>query len=168
MAKLDRNKADLAKLADPRTIKMDDAVADEIAKHAAPVYYITGAIHSSEAGAPTALMELAYRLAVDESLYIRNIREHIITLITPIVEPDGRDRAVDVYEWKKKHPKDTPPSVVYSGHYVGHDNNRDSMGLTLKLTQNVLKTYLGTIVEITCKMLRVAVSHGSPGGEPCF
>ena len=42
MAKLDENKADLAKLADPRTIKMDDAVADEIAKRAAPIYYITG------------------------------------------------------------------------------------------------------------------------------
>jgi hypothetical protein len=142
MAKLDQNRADLAKLADPRTIKMDDAVADEIAKRAAPVYYITGTIHSSEAGAPTALIELAYRLAVDDSPYIRNIREHVITLITPVVEPDGRDRIVDVYEWRKKHPNDTPMSAVYSGHYVGHDNNRDAMGLTLKLSQNVLNTYL--------------------------
>jgi hypothetical protein len=142
MARLEKNRADLAKLADPRTIKMDDAAADEIAKRAAPVYYITGAIHSSEAGAPTALMELAYRLAVDDSPYIRNIREHVITVITPVVEPDGRDRMVDVYEWRKKHPKDTPPSNVYPGHYVGHDNNRDSMGLTLKETQNVLRTLL--------------------------
>ncbi len=31
-------------------------------------------------------MELAYRLAVDESAYIKNIRENVITLITPIVE----------------------------------------------------------------------------------
>jgi len=100
MAKLDQNKADLAKLADPRTIKQDDNLADEIARRAAPVYYITGTIHSTEAGAPTALMELAYRLAVDDSLYIRNIREHVITLITPIVEPDGRDRVVDAYEWR--------------------------------------------------------------------
>ncbi len=105
MAKLDQNKADLAKLADPRTIKQDDNLADEIARRAAPVYYITGTIHSTEAGAPTALMELAYRLAVDDSLYIRNIREHVITLITPVVEPDGRDRVVDAYEWRKKHPE---------------------------------------------------------------
>jgi hypothetical protein len=142
MAKLDQNKADLAKLADPRTIKMDDAVADQIARRAAPIYYITGALHASEAGAPSALMELAYRLAVDESLYIRNIREHVITLITPVAEPDGRDRMVDVYEWRKKHPKETPPGNVYPGHYVGHDNNRDAMGMALKLTQNVLNTYL--------------------------
>src|SRR6476620_5545338 len=142
MAKLEANKADLAKLADPRTIQMNDAVADEIARRAAPVYYITGTIHSTEAGAPTALMELAYRLAVDDSLYGRNIREHVITLITPVVEPDGRDRVVDAYEWRKKHPKDTPMSPIYWGHYVAHDNNRDAMALTLKLSENVLNTYI--------------------------
>jgi hypothetical protein len=148
MAKLDQNKADLAKLADPRTIKFDDAIADDIAKRAAPIYYLTGTIHSTEAGAPTALMELAYRLAVDDSLYIRNIREHVITLITPVVEVDGRDRVVDAYEWRKKHPKDTPMSPIYWGHYVAHDNNRDAMGLTLKLSQNVLDTYLGWKAQV--------------------
>jgi hypothetical protein len=123
-------------------------VADEIAKRAAPVYYITGAIHANEAGAPTALMELAYRLAVDDSPYIRNIREHVVTLITPVVEPDGRDMMVDVYEWKKKHPNDTPPAVVYSGKYVAHDNNRDAMGLTLKLSQHVLNTFIGWKAQV--------------------
>src|SRR5438552_8955780 len=99
MAKLDENKANLAKLADPRTINLNDAEAERIAAAAAPVYYITGTIHSTEAGAPTALMELAYRLAVDESPYVKNIRDNVITLITPIVEVDGRDRMVDMYEW---------------------------------------------------------------------
>ena len=148
MARLEENKADLAKLADPRTLKMDDAAADLIARRAAPVYYITGTIHSTEAGAPTALMELAYRLAVDESAYIRNIREHVITLITPVVETDGRDRIVDAYNWRKKHPKDTPMSNLYWGKYVAHDNNRDAMALTLKLSQNVLNTYLGWKAQV--------------------
>jgi len=142
MKNLEANRADLAKLADPRTIKFDDELADQIAKRAAPIYYITGTIHSTEAGAPTALMELAYRLAVDDSPYVRNIREHVVTLITPIVEVDGRDRIVDAYEWRKKHPNDTPMAPVYWGHYVMHDNNRDAMALTLKLSQNVLNTYL--------------------------
>ncbi len=142
LGKLDANKADLAKLADPRTIKFDDDLADQIARRAAPVYYITGTIHSTEAGAPTALMELAYRVAVDESPYIRNIRENLITLITPIVEVDGRDKIVDAYEWRKEHPKETPMGNLYWGKYVAHDNNRDAMGLTLKLSQNVLNAYL--------------------------
>ena len=142
MAKLDANKGDLAKLADPRTIGMNDAEADRIAQKAAPVYYITGTIHSTESGAPTAMMEMAYRLAVDESPYIRNIRDHVITLITPIVEVDGRDREADLVNYHLKHPNETAPSLIYWGHYVAHDNNRDAMGVTLKLTQNVLNTYV--------------------------
>ncbi len=148
MARLEANRADLAKLADPRSIGMNDTIADQIAKRAAPVYYVTGSIHSTEAGAPTALMEMAYRLAVDESPYIRNIREHVITLITPIVEVDGRDRVVDMYEFKKKHPNEVTPGAIYWGKYVQHDNNRDAMGLTLKLSQNVLDTYIGWKAQV--------------------
>ena len=141
-ANLDRNKANLAKLADPRSINMDDAEAARIVTQTTPVYYITGTIHSPESGAPTALMELAYRLAVDESPYIRNIRDHLITLITPIVEVDGRDRQVDLFRWRMAHPGETAPPLIYWGHYVGHDNNRDAMAMTLKLSENVMNTYL--------------------------
>ena len=148
MAKLDENRAMLAKLADPRTIGMNDAEAERIAAEAAPVYYITGTIHSPEAGAPTALMELAYRLAVDESPYIRNIRERLITLITPIVEVDGRDRQVDIFNWHMKRPGQTWPNLVYWGKYVAHDNNRDAMAMTLKLTQNVANTYVGWKAQV--------------------
>ncbi len=142
MASLERNKANLAKLADPRSIGMNDAEAARLVTQTTPVYYITGTIHSPESGAPTALMELAYRLAVDESPYIKNIRDHLITLITPIVEVDGRDRVVDLFRWHMAHPGETAPPLLYWGHYVAHDNNRDAMAMTLKLSQNILDTYL--------------------------
>ncbi|PYS79883.1 MAG: hypothetical protein DMF66_01185, partial [Acidobacteria bacterium] len=141
LAQLEENRARLAKLADPRTINLDDAEADRLVAQSTPVYYITGTIHSPETGAPTALMELAYRLAVDESPYVRNIRENLITLITPVVEVDGRDRMVDLYNWHLAHPGESYPPLIYWGHYVAHDNNRDAMGLTLNLTRNVLDTY---------------------------
>src|SRR5712664_3920206 len=145
---LDENRARLAKLADPRTIKLDDAEADRLVSQATPVYYITGTIHSPETGAPTALMELAYRLAVDESPYIREIRDGVITLITPVVEVDGRNRMVDLYRWHLAHPKDFFPPLIYWGKYVAHDNNRDAMGVTLKLTENVLNTYVGWKAQV--------------------
>ncbi len=145
---IEENRARLAKLADPRTIKLDDAEADKLVAEAVPVYYITGTIHSPETGAPTALMELAYRLAVDESPYIREIREGMITLITPVVEVDGRDRMVDIYRWHLSHPKDFYPPLIYWGKYVAHDNNRDAMGVTLKLTENVLNTYVGWKAQV--------------------
>jgi len=136
------NDARLAQLADPRTLGMDDAKARPLIDKSWPVYYITGTIHSPETGAPTALMEMAYRLAVDDAPYLKLIRSHMIVLITPVVEVDGRDRMVDIYRWHKAHSKEMVPRLVYWGHYVAHDNNRDAMGMTLDLTHNVLDTYL--------------------------
>ena len=138
----------LAKLQDPRLIGMDDAKARGLIEASVPVYYITGTIHSPETGAPTALMELAYRLAVDDAPYVKYIRSHIITLITPVVEVDGRDRMVDVYRWHRAHMGETYPRLLYWGHYVAHDNNRDAMGMTLDLTNNVLGTYLGWHAQV--------------------
>jgi hypothetical protein len=148
LADLKTNDARLAQLADPRTLGMDDAKAEPLIAQSTPVYYITGTIHSPETGAPTALMELAYRLAVDEAPYIRKIRSKVITLITPIVEVDGRDRMVDVYNWHRANPGKTPPPLLYWGHYVAHDNNRDAMGLTLDLSRNVLDTYLAWHAQV--------------------
>ena len=142
MAKLQDNASRLAKLADPRTISMDDAQAEPLINTSTPIYYITGTIHSPETGSPTALMELAYRLAVDDHQYIKSIRDNLITLITPVVEVDGRNKMVDIYKWHLAHPGQNWPGLVYWGKYVAHDNNRDAMGVTLKLTENVLNTYM--------------------------
>jgi hypothetical protein len=142
LARMEENRQRLARLADPRAIRMDDAEAERLVGQSVPIYYITGTIHSPETGAPTALMELAYRLAVDESPYVKFIRDNVITLITPVVEVDGRDRQVDIYNWHLAHPGAIWPPLVYWGKYVAHDNNRDAMGLSLKLTRNILKTFL--------------------------
>jgi hypothetical protein len=148
LAQQKENDARLAKLADPRTIHLDDKVAAGLVKQSFPVYYITGTIHSPETGAPTALSELAYRLAVDDSPYIKYIRSHMIVLITPVVEVDGRDRMADIYKWHRAHLGENYPHLIYWGHYVAHDNNRDAMAMTLNLTRNVLNTYVGWDAQV--------------------
>jgi hypothetical protein len=148
IAKIEANRAQLAKLADPRAINLNDDEAEKIIATSAPVYYITGTIHSPETGSPTALMELAYRLAVDESPYVKQIRDNLITLITPIVEVDGRDRMVDVYRWHLANPGKNWPGLIYWGKYVAHDNNRDAMSLSLQLTRNVLNTFIGWKAQV--------------------
>ena len=152
MQKFDENQARLAKLGDPRTktpgALLSEAEADRIVEASVPIYYITGTIHSPETGSPTALMELAYRLVVDDAPYIKAIRANVITLITPIVETDGRDRQVDIYKWHLAHPKDNWPSLAYWGHYVMHDNNRDAMGATLALTRNVINAVINYKVQV--------------------
>jgi hypothetical protein len=148
LARLDENRARLSKLADPRTINLNDDEADKLVAASFPIYYITGTIHSTETGSPTALMELAYRLAVDDSAYVKSIREGMVTLITPVVEVDGRNRMVDIYNWHLAHPNESAPPLVYWGHYVAHDNNRDAIGLSLKLTRNVLNTFTGWKAQV--------------------
>jgi len=145
---LDANKARLGQLADPRSIGMDDAKAAQLVAASTPVYYITGTIHSTETGAPTALMELAYRLAVDDAPYVKSIRSHVITLITPIVEVDGRDRMADLYAWHRAHPDQAWAPLMYWGHYVAHDNNRDAMIASLDLTRNVMDTFVGWHAQV--------------------
>src|SRR5260370_31349593 len=94
----------LAKLADPRTIGLDDSEAQPLIDQSYPVYYITGRIHSSETVALPPLMELTYGRTVHRAPTDRQIRSHLIVLITPVVEVDGRDRMVDTYRWHKAHP----------------------------------------------------------------
>src|SRR5216684_4353484 len=140
LAKLDRYKEITARLADPRGLS--EADAQKLIAEGKPMYWADGSIHSPETGAPEMLMELAYRLAVEETPFIQKIRKDSIVMITPLVETDGHDRMVDVYMQHKKHPNDPQYPLVWWGHYVAHDNNRDNMGQTLALSRNMLKTFL--------------------------
>jgi hypothetical protein len=136
MQKLDRLKEITSRLADPR--KTTPEQAKELVAEGKPIYWFTGAMHSPETGSPEMLMELAYRLAVEDTPFIKAIRENAVVLITPVLDVDGRERMVDIYRYRKENPGRTPPPLLYWGHYVAHDNNRDAIGMALKLTQNLM------------------------------
>jgi hypothetical protein len=140
LARLDRYREITARLADPRLLS--DADAKQLIAEGLPMYWATGSIHSPETGSPEMLMELAYRLAVEQTPFIEAIRKNLIVLITPILEVDGHDREVDVYNYRKANPKKTAPNLIYWGKYVAHDNNRDGMALALALSRNMMKSFL--------------------------
>ena len=140
MQRLDRYREITARLADPR--KTPEAEAQRLLGEGLPLYWIAGSIHSTEAGSPEMLMELAYRLAVEETPFIQAIRKNAIVMITPVQEVDGHDRYVDVYNYKKANPGKAAPPLVYWGKYVAHDNNRDAMALSLALSKMMVQTFL--------------------------
>src|SRR5262249_39709266 len=141
MASLDDYRAKLARLSDTRGMSADEKA--RLIREAKPVYWMTGSIHSPETGSPEMLMELAYRLAGDQSPHVQAIRKGVITLITPILETDGRDREVDAYmESRALKIGSYGVPLLYWGKYTAHDNNRDAMVLSQKLTQNVVKAFL--------------------------
>ncbi len=138
---LEKYRTELAKLADPRGLPASEKA--RLIKAAKPIYWLSGSIHSTETGSPEMLMELAYRLSVDESENSRAIRSNVITIITPVTEVDGRDRMVDA-DIQARDLKLGPGGVplVYWGKYTAHDNNRDGMVLSQKLSQNVMAAFL--------------------------
>jgi len=136
---LKRNREIMARLADPRNLK--EIEAEQLVAKGVPIYWITGGLHSQETGSPEMMMELAYRLAVEETDFIKAIRKNLIVLMTPVLEVDGWDRSVDVYKYKKDNKGEKTLPLVYWGNYVLHDDNRDAIAIGLKLTENLLKAY---------------------------
>jgi Zinc carboxypeptidase len=132
----------LAQLSDPR--KITEAQAQEIIGKAKPIYHLIGGLHSGETGPPEMLMELTYRLAVEDSPIIDAIRDNIIVTITPVAEPDGRDRYVDWYYRHKVDEtgeQDSMGGPPYWGKYIFHDNNRD-INYSQVTMRNLLEWYL--------------------------
>ncbi|MFN0124137.1 MAG: M14 family zinc carboxypeptidase [Blastocatellia bacterium] len=128
----------LGQLADPRRVSEDQA--REIIGKGKPIYHLSGGLHSGETGPSEMLMELAYRLAVEDSPLINTIRDNVIVAITPVADPDGRDRYVDWYYRHKINEKGEEDRITgppYWGKYIFHDNNRD-----IHYSQLTMKTLL--------------------------
>ena len=140
---LARLKGATAALADPR--KTTPEAAEDLIASGRPIFYFNAGLHSTELGSPEMVMELAYRLAVSDQPMIRKIRSEVLVLINPVSEPDGRDKEVDwFYRYLKGKtdfeslPPDSPP---YWGHYVFHDNNRDSHQMALQSSKAVARMF---------------------------
>ena len=86
---LDKYRQITAQLTDPR--KLTEAQARELIATGKPIYFASGSIHSPETGSPEMLMELAYRLAVEESPFIQTIRNNIIFRSGHCLDAMGND-----------------------------------------------------------------------------
>jgi hypothetical protein len=150
MKNLQQNRENLSKIADPRGLSQDEI--RRLIENTKPNYHFMGGLHSGETGPSEMLMELVYRLATETSPLIRQIRDNVIVSVTPVADPDGRDRNVDWFyrtqdEQAAGSSSGQAPStgseqapstgsgqsaggrggvsVPYWGKYVYHDNNRD-------------------------------------------
>lgn len=151
LGRLAEIKARNRELADPRVT--DEARAREIARSTPPIYWMTAGLHSPETGSPEMVMELAYRLAVSEQDHIREIRDNVVVLISPVLEMDGRARVVDWYYrhlTKVTDLDDSPPrSPPFWGNYTFHDNNRDGLQQTQRLTRAYTETFFEYLPVLT-------------------
>jgi hypothetical protein len=143
LARLDAVREGLHKLSDPRATSPDEA--ERLIADLPVVYTFYAGLHSPETGPPEMVMEMAYRLAVSDDPVIRAIRDNVVVFIVPVAEPDGRDKVVDWharYNAEAYTSEDRIPGPPYWGKYIFHDNNRDGIQLTARLTQELVQLFL--------------------------
>jgi Zinc carboxypeptidase len=135
LARLQRFKEIQRQLADPRLIGSNDAEAEKLIGEGRTIVLITCGIHSTEVGGPLAAMNIAYKLAADDSPETREILDKTIVLLVPSLNPDGVDIVKNWYDRTLGTPAEgTGPPELYH-HYAGHDNNRDWYAFTQVETQ---------------------------------
>jgi hypothetical protein len=117
-----------AKLSDPRTTSPEQAKG-LIAK-GKTVMMITFNIHSTEIASSQTAALFLYRLASSNDPEVLNVLKNDILLLVPSQNPDGEQMVVDWYKKTLGTPSEgTAPPILYAK-YVGHDDNRDWVGLT--------------------------------------
>ena len=113
--------------------------AKRFAKDSKTVVWIDSGLHASEVAPAQHSPELAWRMVTDDSDEFRRIREKVILLQIPVINPDGLDMIV---EWQRKNvgtPYELAPLPKLYQRYAGHDNNRDWFMMNLQETRNVSK-----------------------------
>lgn len=135
---LDKYKAIVQKLSDPRKITDDEA--KQLSKDGKVVVLVTCNIHSTEIASSQMSMEFAYKLvtgtASEKSIKALN---DVLFVLMPSINPDGTTMVVNWYN-KYVNTEFDGSSLPYLYHtYSGHDNNRDWFEFNLAETRNVVK-----------------------------
>ncbi len=122
MKSLDKWKSISEKMARAR---ISETEARQLAKDGKAIIWFDGGMHASEKAHAQMTPELLYRIAAEESDEMKQIRDNVITLVVPVINPDGLDIEG---AWYRKNLgtiyETSGPPILYQ-EYVGHDNNRD-------------------------------------------
>ncbi len=136
LANLDRIIEINRRLADPRGLSEDDAMA--LAREGRPIYLVYASIHATEVGNTQALTEVLHRLATESSPTIQELLDNVVVLMIPSQNPDGQVMVVDHWNDTKGTGYNRRFPDLYHP-YVGHDNNRDWFMFTQTETRLVIE-----------------------------
>ncbi|HMT07718.1 MAG TPA: M14 family metallopeptidase [Pyrinomonadaceae bacterium] len=135
LKQLEKYKQINAKLADPRLIKSNPAIAKKLIAEGKTIVLITCGIHSTEVGSTLSSMLIAHQLALAPHPDVKKVLDNTIILLVPSLNPDGVDIVKNWYDKTLGTPfEGTEPPELYHK-YVGHDNNRDWYAFTQVETQ---------------------------------
>jgi hypothetical protein len=123
LRRLGRFKDISRQLADSRGLTDDQA--RQLAREGKAVVWIDFGLHATETAHAQASTEVAYLAATSETDEMKRIRDNVIFVTVPVMNPDGLDIVANWYRPHVGTPFEASPLPVLYQKYAGHDNNRD-------------------------------------------
>ncbi len=131
-------------LADPATTLNANALADQPLIH-----WMSYNVHGNEPSGTETAMQVAYRLAAGTDARTQQMRDDLVVIIDPCLNPDGRDRYVYWYKsMRSKHLNTSPDDIEHNEPWPGgrtnhywFDLNRDWVWLIHPESQGRIKVY---------------------------
>jgi hypothetical protein len=105
--------------------RVDEKTAQALAIEGKAVVWIDAGLHASELAHGQMVPLLAHRVATEESAEMQAIRDNVIFLLMPNMNPDGLEIVRKWYTSQLDTRYELAPTPELYHHYVGHDNNRD-------------------------------------------
>ena len=105
--------------------RVDEADAVRLSREGRAIVWVDGGMDDQEFATGQMTPELAWRLATDEGEEMREIRDNVVVLLNPILNPDGVDNDVGWYRDNVGSPFETTRPPRLGQPYSGTDNNRD-------------------------------------------
>ena len=116
---------------------IDEKTASDLSKQGKAIVWIDGGLHATEVAGAQQSPLIAYRVLSEESEEMRRIRNDVILVLCPVINPDGLDIVAHWYAKNKDTPYETAPNIELWNRYVGHDNNRDWYSFNQVESRNV-------------------------------
>lgn len=125
-----------------RKLALGQATAEEAKQLSAEgkaIVWIDSGLHATEVAPVQQAPHLAYKMLTDESAEVRRIRDNVILMQVPVINPDGLDMVASWYRKNVGTPHELASLPWLYQKYAGHDNNRDWFMFNLPESRNVAR-----------------------------
>jgi len=121
--------------------ELTDDAARALASSGKAIVDVNGGLHASEVAGAQHTIQLAYELVTSDDARIAAIREDVITIVWPSLNPDGQTMIADWYASNVGTQFEVAPMPWLYQKYVGHDNNRDAYMLNMVESRVLARTW---------------------------
>jgi hypothetical protein len=110
--------------------RVPEAEARQIAREGRAIVWIDGGLDDQEYATGQLMPELIWRVASDDSPEMRKIRDNVVALLMPHMNPEASASDVTWYRAHRGTPFEVTEPPRLGQPYVGSDNNRDWFMIT--------------------------------------